>query len=170
MVDDEGFPTSPRDFTLGIFKGGHDAGSLYRRVAYGMPGTPMPASNQLTPEQTTDLVHFIRSLSTEEARNNAVLKRDRIVVKQVDTLPVKLDDSQWQTIDAARLRLAPLWWRNDADPSLEVRAAHDGENISIHLSWSDDTKDNQAARTESFEDAVAVELFRGGTEPFIGME
>ncbi len=64
MVDSEGYPTTPRDYTVGIFKGGHDPASLYRRIAYGMPGTPMPSTsdNLATPEQLVDLVHFIRSL------------------------------------------------------------------------------------------------------------
>ncbi len=54
MVDDEGFPMTPRDFTAGIFKGGDDPASIYRRIAYGMPGTPMPSS-QLKPEEIVDL-------------------------------------------------------------------------------------------------------------------
>lgn len=33
MVDVEGFPTRPRDLTRGIFKGGHDPASIYRRIA-----------------------------------------------------------------------------------------------------------------------------------------
>ena len=58
MVDDEKMPTRPRDFTLGIFKGNPDPASLYRRIAYGMPGTPMPGSSGMTPEQMVDLVHL----------------------------------------------------------------------------------------------------------------
>ncbi|HVT28891.1 MAG TPA: cytochrome c, partial [Lacipirellulaceae bacterium] len=68
MVDDEKMPTRPRDFTLGIFKGNPDPTSLYRRIASGMPGTPMPSSSAMTPQQMVDLVHYIRSLSTEEQR------------------------------------------------------------------------------------------------------
>ena len=44
MIDDEGFPTRPRDLTRGIFKGGYDPASLFLRVARGMPGTPMPSA------------------------------------------------------------------------------------------------------------------------------
>jgi mono/diheme cytochrome c family protein len=57
MIDEEGISTAPRDFTLGIFKGGADPGSLYRRIAYGMPGTPMPSSTQMKTQQMIDLVH-----------------------------------------------------------------------------------------------------------------
>ncbi len=70
MVDDEGHPMTPRDFTAGIFKGGDDLASIYRRIAYGMPGTPMPSS-QLTPRDIVDLSHFVLSLSDEETRRNA---------------------------------------------------------------------------------------------------
>ena len=49
MFDEDKSPTRPRDFTLGIFKGNHDPASLYRRIAYGMPGTPMPSSSAHDP-------------------------------------------------------------------------------------------------------------------------
>ena len=66
MVDAEGLPTRPRDFTLGIFKGNPDPASIYRRIAYGMPGTPMPSAGNITPEQLVDLAHYVRSMSSED--------------------------------------------------------------------------------------------------------
>ena len=48
MVDAEGLPTRPRDLTRGIFKGDPDAVSVWRRISLGMPGTPMPSSQNLT--------------------------------------------------------------------------------------------------------------------------
>jgi mono/diheme cytochrome c family protein len=169
MVDDEGFATQPRDFTLGIFKGGHDPASLYRRTAYGMPGTPMPSSQQLTPEQIVDLVHFVRSLSTEEARQRAILRREQIVAARVETIPAAVHASEWNGVAPVELPMAPLWWRNDADPNMQVQAVHDGATLALRLSWKDDTSDQNVARSESFKDAVAVELYRGEVEPFIGM-
>ena len=44
-----------------------------------------------------------------------------------------------------------------------------GITIAIRLSWRDESQNSHATRTESFEDAVAVELYRGDAEPFIGM-
>jgi len=169
MIDDEGLPTRPRDFTLGIFKGGHDPASLYRRIAYGMPGTPMPSSKQLTVEQMVDLVHFTRSLSDERTRQAAILRREKLVVNRLDAVPTFKDVSSWAGIEAVSIKTIPLWWRDDADAGLEVQAAHDGKSLALRLTWRDDTYDNSAATTTSFEDAVAVELFRGKTEPFIGM-
>jgi hypothetical protein len=37
------------------------------------------------------------------------------------------------------------------------------------MTWGDDSADVHAVRSESFEDAVAVELYRGPAEPFLGM-
>ena len=165
MFDDEKFPTAPRDFTSGIFKGGHDPASLYRRIAYGMPGTPMPNSKLMKPEEMVDLVHYLRSMSTEAQREAAILQRERIVVRHVS----QVDDFSWTDAPAVALRMTPLWWRNDADPGLQVQAMHDGKAIAVRISWRDDTVDRHATQSEAFEDAVALELFRGEVEPFIGM-
>jgi DMSO reductase family type II enzyme heme b subunit len=67
------------------------------------------------------------------------------------------------------LRTAPLWWRNDADLDLTVQAVHDGQTIAVRLTWRDETHDEHALRSEAFEDAVALELFCGSAEPFLGM-
>jgi len=169
MVDDEGYPTAPRDFTAGIFKGAVDPASLYRRIAYGMPGTPMPSSSQMTPEQMVDLVHYIRSMSTETQRRAAVLNREQIVVKALGSLPAAPTDEAWADTPSVALRMTPLWWRDNADPDLRVQAGHDGKTMAVRISWSDDQQDRHAASSTSFEDAVAMQVYRGDTEPFLGM-
>jgi len=169
MTDDEGYPTAPRDFTAGIFKGGADPASLYRRIAYGMPGTPMPSSNQMTPEQMVELVHYIRAMSTEAQRQAAVLNREQIVVKALDELPKTASDDAWAAAPTVSPRMTPLWWRNDADPGLQVQAVHDGHAIAVRISWLDHQQDQHAASSASFEDAVAMQVYRGDAEPFLGM-
>jgi DMSO reductase family type II enzyme heme b subunit len=169
MWDDEKMPTSPRDFTLGIFKGDPDPASVYRRIAYGMPGTPMPSSSGMTPEQMVDLVQYVRSMSSEEQRQAAVLKREEIVVQRVDAIPGLEQQDAWSQVTPVQLRTMPLWWRNDAHPDLTVQAVHDGKTLAVRLTWQDETPDQHAVRSESFEDAVAMELFRGEAEPFLGM-
>jgi mono/diheme cytochrome c family protein len=169
MWDDEQLPTRPRDFTQGIFKGDPDPESLYRRIAFGMPGTPMPGSSTMTPAEIVDLVHYVRSLSSEEARQGAVMKRERLVAPGVRALPEGLSDRAWSAIAAVQLRLMPLWWRDGAAPDLRLQAAHDGREIVLRITWSDASRDDQATRTEAFEDAVAVEFYRGEAEPFLGM-
>ncbi|MBP61449.1 MAG: hypothetical protein CMJ62_07970 [Planctomycetaceae bacterium] len=168
QFDDDGFPTRPRDYTRGIFKGGDDPVSLYYRIAYGMPGTPMPASTTLSAQENKDLVHFIRSLSDDETREAAILRRERIVAKRVEQIPDAGSDG-WSAIPAVGIQTVPLWWRDDADPDLQTQIVHDGQTIAIRLSWRDEFADIHATRTESFEDAVAIELYRGDAEPFVGM-
>lgn len=169
MADIEQLPTRPRDFTRGIFKGSPDPASLYRRISYGMPGTPMPGSSTMTPEQRVDIVHYIRSLSTEDQREAAILNRGRIVAQRVQRVEVDDDPGRWEAIAKTPLRMAPIWWRDDADPGLLVQAIHDGQTLAIRLTWRDATQDLHSARTEAFKDAAAVELFRGRAEPFMGM-
>jgi DMSO reductase family type II enzyme heme b subunit len=171
MLDDEGYPTSARDYTVGIFKGGHDPASLYRRIAYGMPGTPMPSTSasQASPEQISDLAHFLRSLSDEATRQAAILNRERIVSRRVSELPEDLDSPAWSDVSVVGLSMTPLWWRDGADPGLQIQSLHDGQRIAFRLSWRDTTADQHAARGESFEDAVALQLYAGSPEPFLGM-
>jgi mono/diheme cytochrome c family protein len=169
MFDDEGYPTRPRDLTRGIYKGGHDPASLFLRVARGMPGTPMPSAPALSEPQVIDLVHYLRSLSTEEQREAPVLKRERIVARSVTSLPASSDASAWRVAAPVRIRLMPLWWRDDAVPAVQVQAVHDGQSLVLRLEWEDPTADTHAGRMESFKDAIALELVRGAEEPFLGM-
>jgi mono/diheme cytochrome c family protein len=169
MVDAEGIPTRPRDLTRGIFKGAPDYVSLYRRLWLGMPGSPMPGSKQLTPAEITDMVHFVLSLSEPAVREAPLLRRSTITVKRLEKLPASLSDAAWNDVPATSLTMTPLWWRDDADPDLAVQAVHDGRTVALRMSWRDDEADFHATRHESFEDAVAVELYRGDKEPFVGM-
>jgi mono/diheme cytochrome c family protein len=169
MVDSEGLPTRPRDLTRGIFKGEHDSASIYRRIALGMPGTPMPSSPTLQPPQITDLVHFIRSLSDEASRQAAIAKRERLLATSVAALPTSESDAAWKDAPPSTMLATPLWWRNEADPKIAVQAMHDGKSIAFRIRWRDDTEDMRAYQADRSEDKLAVELYRGPVEPFLGM-
>lgn len=169
MIDEEGLPTRPRDLTKGLFKGSSQPQSIYRLYLAGMPGTPMPALRKNTPQELSDLTHFVLSLSDEKTRATTVLNRERIVVRRVPTAPDAPDAVAWQDIAPVPLRTVPLWWRDEFPSAVEVRAVHDGKSIAFQLSWSDASADEHTGKTESFRDAVAVELFRGAAEPFLGM-
>src|SRR5262249_41916105 len=80
--DDNGMPTRPRDFTRGIFKSGRAPKQLYVRTVLGMPGTPMPGSSNLRPEQIGDLVNFILSLSDPGAQAQVEHRRTRLVARR----------------------------------------------------------------------------------------
>jgi mono/diheme cytochrome c family protein len=169
MLDEENLPTSPRDFTLGIFKGNPAPDSLYRRIAYGMPGTPMPGSSTMSAEQMVDLVHYIRSLSTEQQREAAILRRTKLSAKRVAKLPASEQSNAWASIKPSALNLFPLWWRTDGSPDIRIQAAHNGQTLAVRLSWKDATNDDHSLQSESFKDAVAVQLYQGDSEPFLGM-
>ena len=68
LVTDEGVPTRGRDLVYEPFKGGHARESVYLRLALGMPGTPMPASRSLSPQELSDLTAYCMSLSREPKR------------------------------------------------------------------------------------------------------
>jgi mono/diheme cytochrome c family protein len=50
------------DLTRGVYRWGNDPSDLARRVRYGIPGTAMPASPDLTDVQVRDVVAFLRAL------------------------------------------------------------------------------------------------------------
>ncbi len=52
----------PRDFRAGLYRGGAEPEQIYRRIAAGIDGTPMPAAT-LPEEDIWHLVNFVRSLA-----------------------------------------------------------------------------------------------------------
>jgi cytochrome c oxidase cbb3-type subunit 2 len=65
LIDDLGQRVLPRDLVFGRFKGGHGPMSVYRRLALGMPGTPMPAQAAVSENDLIALVDYVGSLSRE---------------------------------------------------------------------------------------------------------
>ncbi len=170
MVDAEGLATKPRDFLGGVFKGGHDPASLYRRIHLGMPGTPMPSSGgNLKPEQIVDLVHFIRSMSDEATREAQILKRETLLARRVPKLPASDEKDAWGAVPETAIRTMPLWWRDNARPDLHVQAVHDGKTIAVRFAWADVTENRSAVHPDEFEDLAAMQLSAAGAEPFLGM-
>ncbi len=170
MIDSEGLPSRPRDLTRGIYKGLPDFEHVFRRLRLGMPGSAMPASPLLDDQQLADLAHFVLSLSTPEARQAAVLRREKIVAKRLAKLPAGPDDPAWESIAKVPVRVVSLWWYFDRpEADLRLQAAHDGRRLALRLAWRDESADVSAGRHEAFGDAAAVQLFRGNQEPFVGM-
>ena len=62
LVDADGRPIRPRDFTRGVFKGDPSPEGLYRRVVAGVPGTPMPANEWAYGDDAWYLVRWVLSL------------------------------------------------------------------------------------------------------------
>ena len=167
--DDKGYPTRPRDLTLGVFKGNPEAGDLYRRIVAGMPGTPMPMSDWAYGSDAWHLVHLVRSWSSDEQRARAEMRRFRIVARRVDRVPDHPDDGAWRLAQPVNLHLMPLWWRTDRPEELTVRALHDGRQLGLLLVWADASHDHTALRPQDFRDAAAVEFSLTPDPPFFGM-
>jgi mono/diheme cytochrome c family protein len=169
QTDSKGFATRPRDLTLGVFKGSPDPASVYCRIVAGLPGSPMPQSAYLHGEQAWDLVHFVRSLSSDEQRAKVEMKKFRIVAARVPELPSHPDSGLWQRASPVDLHLMPLWWRADRPEELTVRALHDGKDLAILLSWADTSHDATAIRPQDFRDAAAVAFSLSPDPPFFAM-
>ena len=61
--DDWGYPIVPRDLTRGVFRAGSEPADLYRSIATGINGTPMPSyDGSIPPEDIWALVHYVQSL------------------------------------------------------------------------------------------------------------
>lgn len=67
MVDDWGYPIRVADLNQPkLLRGGHSARELYRSIATGVGGTPMPSYGDiLTPRQLWDLVNYLASQMSE---------------------------------------------------------------------------------------------------------
>jgi mono/diheme cytochrome c family protein len=169
--NDDGMPTRPRDLTRGFFKGGPEPQQLYARIMLGIPGTPMPASSTvLKPGEVGDVINYVLSLSDAAARAKVEHKRTQLVARRVKgPLPDSIPDSEWQLDQAVPIVVSPLWWREYAEPGLQVAAVHDGRTLAVRLTWQDESRNDTVSRPEDFEDMAAVQLFKGAPEPFLGM-
>lgn len=89
---------------------------------------------------------------------------------RVEQLPSgEISGSIWDLAPAVRIVVSPLWWRNYPEPDLHVQAVHDGGSVAVRLTWQDETRNEHAVRPQDFEDQVAIQLFKGSREPFLGM-
>jgi len=169
QVDSKGYPTRPRDLTLGVFKGSPEPAHVYRRLVAGMPGSPMPQNGYLQGNDAWHLVHFVRSLSSDAQRAKVEMKKFRIVAKRVVTLPTSTDSGDWRHSPAVNLHMMPLWWRTDRPEEITVRALHDGKSLALLLKWEDATNDETAIRPQDFRDAAAVQFALTPDPPFFAM-
>lgn len=63
LKDQWGYAIQPTDFTRGVFKGGAEGKEIYKRIAIGMEGTPMPAYGDavLSGKDRWAVVHYIKT-------------------------------------------------------------------------------------------------------------
>jgi mono/diheme cytochrome c family protein len=169
QFDDKGYPTRPRDLTLGVFKGRPVVENIYRRIIAGMPGTPMPMSDWAYGQDAWHLTHLVLSLSSDSQRARVEMKKFTITARKVAALPDHPDSSLWNQAEPVNLHLMPLWWRAERPEELTVRALHDGKEVALLLTWLDTSFDSTAIRVQDFRDAAAVELSLTPEPPFFAM-
>jgi mono/diheme cytochrome c family protein len=169
QTDSKGYATRPRDLTLGVYKGSPDPSSVYKRVVAGLPGSPMPQSGYLHGQPAWDLVHYVRSLSSDEQRAKVEMKRFLVVAPRVAALPAHPDSALWRAAPPVDMHLMPLWWRTERPEEITVRALHDGQELALLLSWSDASQDATAMRPQDFRDAAAVAFSLSEEPPFFAM-
>jgi cytochrome c len=169
QTDSEGRPTRPRDLTAGIYKGLPEAEEIYRRIVAGLPGSPMPSSPYLHGDDAWHLTHLILSLSSPEQREQAEMKKYRVVAERVDEVPPHPDSGAWQEVAGVPLHLMPLWWRDDRPQEVTVKAVHDGEELALLVVWPDRTYDHTVIRPQDFRDGVAVQMALADDPPFFAM-
>lgn len=169
QVDQEGFPTRPRDLTKGIYKGTPKKEDVYRRIVAGIPGTPMPMSDWSYGDQAWHLTHYVMEMSSEEQRDSVVPRRRTLTAARRKQIPYHPDSAEWRGAQTAEVVTMPLWWRDEYPRLVTVRAMHDGKDVVIQLTWPDATHDHTAIRPQDFRDAAAVQLTAAKSPPFIGM-
>jgi DMSO reductase family type II enzyme heme b subunit len=165
QLDTDGYRNRPRDLTRGIFKGGREDRQLYFRIAAGLPGTSMPShAAALKPKDIWDAMHYVQTLSDPVAqqRNEQHLR----TLTARNFAPAELQEpggGAWSRIEATSLALMPLWFRDVRPEAVLVRAAHDGRDIFLQLSWPDATED--AGQRDGFCDGAAVQFAPAGSVP-----
>jgi mono/diheme cytochrome c family protein len=154
LKDDAGFPIFAADLHQNwLFRGGHSAEDIYRRLRTGLDGTPMPSFSDLidqkflTDEELWRLAQYVRSLSPADPPE----VRDVVHAAQIaGTVPVSPDDSAWtragrywfplvgQIIHQSR-------WFAPAVSGVWVQAVHDGKTLALRVSWDDRTESPDTA-------------------------
>lgn len=76
-------PILPRNLRLGVYRGGDGPLDIFRRIQYGIEGTPMPASLTLTDEQVWALVVYVQELPYEP------LSRPATAAKSENQRPIR---------------------------------------------------------------------------------
>lgn len=57
---------NPRDFRAGLYRGGSEPEHIFRRIAAGIDGTPMPAATLPDEQDIWHLVNYVRALAEPE--------------------------------------------------------------------------------------------------------
>lgn len=157
LVDDNGFPAPPNNFTRGLFKGGATARDVYLRFTTGMSGTPMPSFVEtLKDGERWALAHYVGSLVKKEAREVKYESFKPIEGKKVERVPLDPADGAWAKAPGTEIALMTLWQRLRAPTHVVVRVLHDGKELGVCVEWDDAGTDGAMLAPQLFSDGAAV--------------
>lgn len=144
MLDDWGYPLNPRDFALGLYKGGGKPEDLYTRVMTGLNGTPMTGywKDAMTAEERWAVVSFV--LSIGKPRTVEHPSRADIAIAE-GVLPTGLDDAKWQGVPSSPVARMPMTngWSAYFGP-VQTRVAYTDGKLAVRLEW-EETQDSCAS-------------------------
>lgn len=75
FIDAGAFPprtVKPRNLRLRVFRGGNRPEDIYRRIAHGIDGTPMPAASALQEEEIWALVAYVMNMPDEPLSDRGI--------------------------------------------------------------------------------------------------
>jgi mono/diheme cytochrome c family protein len=146
MLDDWGYPLNPRDFALGLYKGGGKPDQLYTRVMTGLNGTPMTGywKDAMTPDERWAIVAFVLSIGTP--RNIEHPSHGTIEMAE-GVLPAGIDDAKWQAVPASAVPRMPMnsGWSAYFAP-VPVRVAYADGKLAVRVEWDEAENSCPSAR------------------------
>lgn len=175
MRDAWGGHLKPRGFAGDRFIGGDSPEEIYLRISAGIGGTPMAAypDSRVSPDDKWALVAHVLSLRGTQEGEPSRQTDDGVSIRAVRSkgaLPSKPDDGAWSEMVSHAVMVNPVWRTREPTRYVWVRAAHDGQRISLLLEWpSARGADPAVLRVQDFADAAAVQFSLTERPGFIGM-
>ncbi len=156
----------PRNLTKGwTFRGGTTPEDIYRTVATGVSGTPMPAHLEVLKEnEIWNVVGYLDSIVQRERPKIAEV----LISKSVEgDLPTDPSDERWNAVEKRYFPLVSQiiegnrWFKTTLE-SVYAKSLYNDKGIAIYVEWDDPSGSPLEIPVEMFPentpDAVAVQL------------
>ena len=186
LVDSQGYPIIPKDFTSGVYLSGGTNRDLYLRFVGGMDGTPMPSYGNLAevlgkPKSEENklawaLVHYVKSLETKPDNILQNQAKDRKLATEKTSRFFKPDQfmdasfSLWNRAKTYSIPISRLWQSDNVNYQMvNVQALYNSKYIAIKMEWEDQSQDQELYRVQDFQDGAAIQFSLDGAKGFHGM-
>jgi DMSO reductase family type II enzyme heme b subunit len=150
LEDEWGFAIDPADLTRPwTLRGGGSVEDVYRTLATGVNGTPMPSfSDAWNSEDLWHLANYVHSIGRDP------LWGEIIRAAKTDAVPQDADAAAWEQAPVLDIRLAgqiiqePRLF-NPSVQSLTVQALFDEKELALLLTWNDRFENNGQGKRSS---------------------